>query len=350
MSEKRYLSILAACCLLLAALCALALAGRHSRAPERVETALLNSRYSPQLHRIAVAAGGRELSLLQGTLGGRFLWWGTAQAGLGTAADGSKELVFPVDSITMQEFLSAMERVRSLSVVSRSQDRLSSFGLADGEGVVMDFILSDGSTASRIIFGDRNYSGQRVYLKTPDSPVYQGRDEFYPWLTAAPKSWADMALVCQQLLGISGEREVQRIVVSMAASGDGFTQKILTRGASDPAQPQDFSSKAGRLLSLRGGSLVHPDMAEGRPLLAEIVLDTGLGASATLRVYQGNQSQSDGEVSSYYVVPRYDFMFGGDSGHPEGGGALDSGFGTSRLSYGFEISGWTWDNLRALVD
>lgn len=346
MSEKRYLTILAACCLLLAVLCALAMAGRHSHAPEQVETALLNSKYSPQLHRIAVAAGGRELSLLQGTLGGRFLWWGTAPAGLGDAAAASKELVFPVDSLTMQEFLSAMERVRSLSVVSRNQDRLSSFGLADGEGIVVDFILSDGSTASRIIFGDRNYSGQRIYLRTPDSPVYQGQDQFYPWLTAAPKSWADMALVCQQVLGISGEREVQRIVVSMAEPGGGFTQRILARGQagpeSDSDQPQDFSSKASRLLSLRGGSLVHPDMAEGQPLLAEIVLDTGLGARATLRIHQGNQSQSDGEVSSYYVVPRYDFMFGG--------GTLDSGSGTSRLSYGFEISHWTWDNLRQLMD
>lgn len=342
MTEKKYLSILGSCCLVLALLCVAAALGSQSRRQEQVETALLNKGYAPQLTQVDISRGNAAIYLRRGNLQGKFLWWGTA--GLGMAAGNSasdKSLVFPVDPVVMGEFLSVMEEVRSLTVVSRRQDNLSSFGLGEGQGMSASFGLSDGTTASRITFGDRNYSGHRIYLKTPDSPVYQGQDQFYPWLTTAAKSWADMALVSQQLLGISGAAQVQRLVMRVASEDSGFSQKVLV-----PTQ-EDFSTHASRLLSLRGGSLIHPQVAEGRPLLAEITLDTGLGASAAIRVYHGNQSQTDQEISSYYVVPQYSYLW--DKNGSAGSGALADG-SFPAMCYGLEISGWTWDSILKLME
>lgn len=342
MTEKKYLSLLGAACLVVALLCMVALLGRQSRRQEQVETALLNSSYSPNLSQVDIAEGEASISLHCGNLSGRLLWWG--RTGFGMAAENPashKSLVFPVDPVVMGEFLSAMEEVRSLTVVSRKQDNLASFGLGEGQGVRASFGLSDGTTVSQILFGDRNYSGHRIYLKTPDSPVYQGQDQFYPWLTTSAKSWADMALVSQQLLGISGGAQVQRLTMGCASKDGGFSQLVLA-----PTQ-EDFSSKVSRLLSLRGGSLIHPQVAEGRPLLAEIVVDTGFGTSATLRVYQGSQSQTDQEISSYYLVPQYSTLLehnGSTGSGVRGDGSLPT------MCYGLEISSWTWDSILTLME
>lgn len=346
MTEKKYLSILGSCCLVLALLCMVAVLGRQSHRQEQVETVLLNKNYAPQLTQVDISDGDVAIYLHRGNLHGKFLWWGSASAGITTTDSVSrKTLIFPLDSVVMNEFLSTMEEVRSLTLVSRKRDNLSSFGLGDGQGIRVRFGLSDGSTASQITFGHRNYSGHRIYLKTPLSPVYLSQDEFYPWLSTAPKSWADMALVSQQLLGISGEGQVQRLVMNVAAENGGFHQKLLLPTQSE-ASSQDFSSKTSRLLSLRGGGLIHPDLVAGRPLLAEITVDTGLGSSATLRIYQGNQSRTDQEISSYYVVPQYNYLSGNDR---SSGGGLSEG-GLPSMSYGLEISGWTWDNILKLME
>ena len=342
MTEKKYLSLLGAACLVVALLCVVALLGRQSRRQEQVETALLNSSYSPNLSQVDIAEGETSISLHRGNVSGRLLWWGRAGLGMATGNPATdKSLVFLVDPVVMNEFLSAMEEVRSLTVVSRKRDNLSSFGLDDGQGVRASFSLSDGATVSQILFGDRNYSGHRIYLKTPDSPVYQGQDQFYPWLTSSAKSWADMALVSQQLLGISGGDQVQRLTMRCASKDGGFSRLVLA-----PTQ-EDFSSKVSRLLSLRGGTLIHPQVAEGRPLLAEIAVDTGFGTSATLRVYQGSQSQTDQEISSYYLVPQYSNLLEHNGSAGSGVTADDS---VPTMCYGLEISGWTWDSIRTLME
>lgn len=330
MTEKKYLFILFLACLSLTILCGIAFFASRSSAPQEIDTVLLNSKYSSKLTKIQVKGVVDAISLWRTSLGGKFFWCGSE----GQGGD-EPQMVFPLDMIFFEEFLSTMEEVRSLTTVSKKTDKntLSGFDLGKNQGFTMDFYLEDGSTASSLHFGQGNYSGYKIYLRTPDSPIYQGKDDFYPWLTTSAKSWADMALVSQQILGIQGEKEVQRLVLNLPSISETgkITQKVLTRG-------QDFSAKVSKLLSLRGGSLVHPSVVEGQDLVGEITVDTGFGSSLTLYIYEGNLSQSDEDISSFYVIPQFNLYFSPNS----------SGSSENPFNYGFEISGWTWNSLLEL--
>lgn len=339
MTEKKYLFILSLACLGLSLLCGIAFFASRSSAPQEIDTVLLNSKYSPKLTKVKVKGEVGAISLWRTDLGGKFFWCGHE----GQGGD-EPQMVFPLDMIFFEEFLSTMEEVRSLITVSKKTDEntLSGFNLGKNQGFTMDFYLEDGSTASSLHFGQGNYSGYKIYLRTPDSPIYQGKDDFYPWLTTSSKSWADMALVSQQILGIQGEKEVQRLVLNLPSSDAGkITQKVLTRGQETPTaseSAQDFSAKASKLLSLRGGSLIHPSVVEGQDLVGEITVETGFGSSLTLHIYEGNLSQSDEDISSFYVIPQFNLYFSPNS----------SGSSENPFNYGFEISGWTWNSLLEL--
>ncbi|MBO7163609.1 MAG: hypothetical protein J6V63_04175, partial [Spirochaetaceae bacterium] len=261
-----------------------------------------------------------------------------------------------VDSTCMEEFLAAMMQLRSLTLVSQKQDyaTLASFGFASENGHTTEhghlheaydlrFQLQDGSVVSQVLFGDKNYSGYRVYLKTPESPIYLTQDDFYPWLSVSAKSWAEMDLVSRQLLDISGEKDVQGLEITLIdQEGASLHKSFMPTNA-------DFSSKVSRLLSLRGGSLIAPSVALGQSLLGEITLYTGRGSQAVLQIYEGKFSQLDQEVSSYYVIPQIHSLDGGSMNSQSDVSGLNYGFEISGLNYGFEVSPWTWESLQALV-
>lgn len=333
MSEKKYNAILSIVCGVLLIFCSLAFMRKKSLSGQTIDTALLNGKYSGSVNHVEITHNGKSIFLQKNEMNS--LWLGSE--GLTQSLDGqgaaqSETLVFPVDSITIEEFISAMEQVRPLSLISQKQDKdtLSSFGLDRKSGYMVSLSLNDGSTVSQVTFGDKNYSGHRVYLKTSDSPVYQTPDQFYPWLSTSGKSWADMSLVSLPLLGIAGENQVQGLTMRFFDEY-GAEEKVFS-----PAG-EDFSSRISRLLGLRGGSLILPSMAEGQPPVGEITVDTGLGSRCILQVYQGTYSHADQGISSYYLIPEYETS------------ALNYGFEISGLNYGFEISPWTWDNLRELA-
>lgn len=363
MSEKKYLSILAGACGVLAILCVVAFTGKKSLSGKTVDTVLLNEKYSSQLACVEVVHHDTSLTLYKKELSGKSLWIGftTDESTFNT----SSHLVFPVDSTRMEEFLAAMMQVRSLSLVSQKQDQttLARFGFIPEheqtaenshlhEGYDFRFQLQDGSVVSQVLFGDKNYSGYRVYLKTPESPIYLGSDDFYPWRSVSAKSWAEMDLVSRQLLDIRGAKDVQGLEITLLNQEEGRAHKNIT-----PTN-RDFSSKVSRLLSLRGGSLIEPSVALGKNQLGEITLYTGRGSRAVLQIFEGSVSQLDQEVSSYYVIPQIHSLDGSsvnlqsEGDDPRYGfeiSGLNYGFEISRLNYGFEISPWTWESLQALA-
>lgn len=340
MSEKQYNAILSVVCGMLLFFCFLAFMGKKSLSGETIDTALSNSKYSSNLAHIEISHNGKSIFLQRNETGS--LWLGSE--GLTQSLDGqggSQSLVFPVDSTTIREFIFAMEQVRPLSLISQKQDKdtLASFGLDGESGYTVSLSLNDGSTVSQVTFGDKNYSGHRVYLKTPDSPIYQTQDQFYPWLSTSGKSWADMSLVSLPLLGIASENQVQGLTMKF------FDESEPEKKIFSPAE-EDFSFKTSRLLGLRGGSLILPSRAEGQPLVGEITVDTGFGSRCILRIYQGAYSQADQGVSSYYLIPEYKTSALNYGFEISG---LNYGFEISGLNYGFEISPWTWNNLRELA-
>lgn len=336
MSEKKYLGLLAGTCGVLVVLCIIASAGKKSLSGKTIDTVLLNEKYISLLACVEVTQQDKSIVFHKKELSGKILWIGTVHGGTDFDTGSSSPLVFPVDSTLMQEFLAIMMQVRSLSLVSQKQDQetLSSFGLAGGDGLSQGgysfrFLLQDGTVASQVIFGDTNYSGYRIYLKTPESPIYLAEDDFYPWLSLSAKSWAEMDLISQQLLGIAGTKDIQGLEIKVFDQGGASLHKNIM------PPNTDFSSKVSRLLSLRGGSLIEPAVVLGKKLLGEITLDAGDGSRAALQVYEGKLSQLDQEVSSYYLIPQI---------YSRGGNEI------SGLNYGFEISPWTWEALLTLTE
>ena len=356
MSEKKYLGLLAGACGVLAVLCVIAFTGKKSLSGKTIDTVLLNEKYGSQLACVEVVHQDTSLTFYKKELSGKSLWIGL---------DAGSQLVFPVDSTLMEEFLAAMMELRSLSLVSQKQDQatLARFGFASEEDHVAEhghfheaydfrFQLQDGSVVSQVLFGDKNYSGYRVYLKTPESPIYLGADDFYPWRSVSAKSWAEMDLISRKLLGISGEKDVQGLEITLLEQdGVSFHKNITPTNT-------DFSSKVSRLLSLRGGSLIEPSVAFGKKQLGEIALYTGRGSQVVLQIFEGNISLPDQEVSSYYVIPKIHFLDGSSVNFQldEGGfnygfeiSGFNYGFEISGLNYGFEVSPWTWESLQALA-
>ena len=337
-SEKKYLGLLAGSCGVLAVLCVIAFTGKKSLSGKTIDTVLLNEKYGSQLVCVEVVHQDTSLTFYKKELSGKSLWIGL---------DAGSQLVFPVDSTLMEEFLAAMMELRSLSLVSQKQDQatLARFGFASEEDHVAEhghfheaydfrFQLQDGSVVSQVLFGDKNYSGYRVYLKTPESPIYLTQDDFYPWFSVSAKSWAEMDLISRKLLGISGEKDVQGLEITLLEQdGVSFHKNITPTNT-------DFSSKVSRLLSLRGGSLIDPSVAFGKKQLGEISLYTGRGSQVVLQIFEGNISQLDQEVSSYYVIPKIHFLDGSSVNFQ-----LDEG----GHNYGFEVSPWTWESLQALA-
>lgn len=359
MSEKKYLGLLAGACGVLAILCVIAFTGKKSLSGKTIDTVLLNEKYGSQLACVEVVHQDTSLTFYKKELSGKSLWIGL------DADDAGSQLVFPVDSTLMEEFLAAMMELRSLSLVSQKQDQstLARFGFASEEDHVAEhghfheaydfrFQLQDGSVVSQVLFGDKNYSGYRVYLKTPESPIYLGADDFYPWRSVSAKSWAEMDLISRKLLGISGEKDVQGLEITLLEQdGVSFHKNITPTNT-------DFSSKVSRLLSLRGGSLIEPSVAFGKKQLGEIALYTGRGSQVVLQIFEGNISLLDQEVSSYYVIPKIHFLDGSsvnfqldEGGHNYGFeiSGFNYGFEISGLNYGFEVSPWTWESLQALA-
>ena len=357
MSEKKYLGLLAGACGVLAILCVIAFTGKKSLSGKTIDTVLLNEKYGSQLACVEVVHQDTSLTFYKKELSGKSLW-------IGLDADGS-QLVFPVDSTLMEEFLAAMMELRNLSLVSQKQDQktLESFGFASEEDHAAEhghlheaydfrFQLQDGRVVSQVLFGDKNYSGYRVYLKTPESPIYLTQDDFYPWLSVSAKSWAEMDLISRQLLGISGEKDVQGLEITLLEqNGVSFHKNIAPTNT-------DFSAKVSRLLSLRGGSLIEPSVVFGKRQLGEIALYTGRGSQAVLQIFEGNISQLDQDVSSYYVIPQIHSLDGSsvnlqldEGGHNYGFeiSGLNYGFEIRGLNYGFEISPWTWESLQVLA-
>ena len=350
MSEKKYLGLLAGACGVLAVLCVIAFTGKKSLSGKTIDTVLLNEKYGSQLACVEVVHQDTSLTFYKKELSGKSLWIGL------DADDAGSQLVFPVDSTLMEEFLAAMMELRSLSLVSQKQDQatLARFGFASEEDHATEhghfheaydfrFQLQDGSVVSQVLFGDKNYSGYRVYLKTPESPIYLGADDFYPWRSVSAKSWAEMDLISRKFLGISGEKDVQGLEITLLEQdGVSFHKNITPTNT-------DFSSKVSRLLSLRGGSLIEPSVAFGKKQLGEIALYTGRGSQVVLQIFEGNISLLDQEVSSYYVIPKIHFLDGSSVNFQLDEGGFNYGFEISGLNYGFEVSPWTWESLQALA-
>ena len=306
------------CIGLLAAGCLICIAGllvqffTQITEPDSVMSALLNTKYVPDIRQIVISDFAGQKSVTLEYVSGD-CWTGT---------DG--EIVFPADAAMIQNFITAAAGMRTLRIVSQAQDTRTMFGLDGNSAVQIQFYTTDAVCCSDLYFGNSNYSGKRLYVMTPDSPVYETENDLFPWLDAGAKHWAEMTLISGSFLGITDASQIQRIVA-------------VTGGHSAIYMPgtEVFSETSELFLSLRGGALLPPGVVPaGMEPVATITVDTGDGGTAGLYFYDtgGDADRNSG----IYVVTE-----------TKPGAAVPAPVqdASGNLRYVFEISRWTWDRI-----
>ena len=284
------------CIVLLAAGCLICIAGllvqffTRITEPDSVVSALLNTKYVPDIRQIVISdfAGQKSVTL-------EYVSGDCWTAGM-----------------------------RTLRIVSQAQDTRTRFGLDGNSAVQIQFYTTDAVCCSDLYFGNSNYSGKRLYVMTPDSPVYETENDLFPWLDAGAKHWAEMTLISGSFLGITDASQIQRIVA-------------VTGGHSAIYMPgtEVFSETSELFLSLRGGALLPPGVVPaGMEPVATITVDTGDGGTAGLYFYDtgGDADRNSG----IYVVTE-----------TKPGAAVPAPVqdASGNLRYVFEISRWTWDRI-----
>lgn len=318
MTEKKQIGILAILIVFTGLLCVFFGIRSGKSTPERMTSAILNNKYKDAVTKVEVSQHGEVLTLYKDvSLQGNWVGY----------SDSDPELVFPVDPVFMEEFLQNSTDIRDFVLISKNPDpqKLESFNLLDSSEITVNY-YADESSVSSVTFGSNNYSGQKIYVTTPDSPIYEIHDDFFPWLTTAGKSWANMNFVPKNIMGITDASDIQRIIVSSKATGKG---KNLTNATATAAATEGelFKEIADKVLSLRGGALINPAVAEGVSEIFELRLETGNTNSVTLKVYPYKDS--------FVVIPTV-FL-----------NTVAEGY---RLNYGFEISTWTYNTMAQWVE
>lgn len=321
MTEKKQIGILAILIVFTGLLCVFFGIRSGKSTPERITSAILNTKYRDIVTKVEVSRYGEVLTLYKDA-SLRGIWLGYS--------DSDPELVFPVDPGFMEEFLSNSSEVRDFVLITKNPDdkKLESFNLLNSSEVTFNYIADD-TSVSLVTFGSNNYSGQKIYVTTPDSPVYEIHDDFFPWLTTAGKSWANMNFVPKNIMGITDASDIQRITVSSKVTGKGknLTKATEVTEVAAVAEGELFKEIAEKVLSLRGGALINPSVTEGLSEVLELRLEAGNTNSITLKVYPYKDS--------FVVVPTV-FL-----------NTVTEGYG---LNYGFEISTWTYNTMAQWVE
>ena len=228
-------------------------------------------------------------------------------------------MIFPLDQGSLKELLEEFSKIRKLTLVSKNanEKKLTEMNLLGGNEISFNFITNENKSISQIFLGKNNFSGEKIYIKTPSSPVYEGKDDFFPWLHTTPRLWANMNLVSTELLGMKDFTEVQRIIATFS---NGNSQKKYT------SSEGNFTDIASKILRLRGGNIISPSAIESIPVIMELKIETGNKNAVILKFYQK-------DATSYLVLPVYTT-------------AIDI---ENKIHFCFEISAWTFNTIYELL-
>ncbi len=262
-------------------------------APKKNETYLLNPKNISSISKITFKKDGVTLSLSRSAINDDFsgrIWTGTVTADF--AGQKYSDDVFPCDSKAVENFLAS---VSGKTFVSKKTDSISawkSFGLDESQAFCVCFSGKNGEKLSELYFGMQNSLKKTIFLRANKTTIFEADDNMSAFLTTDESYWVDPFIFPQSLTGYSRSESEQFL-------------------------------RHGRMCSF-----VQPD--KEADFFA--VKDFGNGSRASFYFYKGD--------GGYTVHPVFE---AGPAFPPETKKQISS------INYNYNISEWTFESLRTLL-
>lgn len=190
----------------------------------QVQSALLNPKYSAAVTEIKLKQeNNTQLTFKRADKG---FWTGTLQALQSTS---NTDLIFPVDTVKIQNLLSEYRKVRNMYIIS---DNFKRYFFSD-QTISLTF-----SGKPSALHTQKDFS--QLYFASAQSPcivhsarsasVYRTDDELCGFLSLYPAAWLDPKLFCDFILNGKSEADVQKIQYTQFRGTQVPVKKILASG------------------------------------------------------------------------------------------------------------------------
>ena len=136
MTEKKQIGILAILIVFTGLLCVFFGIRSGKSTPERMTSAILNNKYKDAVTKVEVSQHGEVLTLYKDA---------SLQSNWVGYSDSDPELVFPVDPVSMEEFLQNSTDIRDFVLISKNPDpqKLESFNLLDSSEITVNYYADE---------------------------------------------------------------------------------------------------------------------------------------------------------------------------------------------------------------
>lgn len=161
------------------------------------QSSLLNEKYTKTISKIIISQQSKNL--IFDKIGDN--WIGKIDSTNAIEKDVTFEVVFPVASGKIDEFILALSTVRNVETVSKDTSLWSNYALDDESAISVKLINEDFSTGgtsiiSELFFGNESFGGRRIFCRSSKaSTVFSVNNDLYSWLSTDLKVWADLSLI-----------------------------------------------------------------------------------------------------------------------------------------------------------
>ncbi len=218
-------------------------------------------------------------------------------------------LTFPVNMHKVNELITNASTPVLAQVVSNSLHNHSDYEVQENSTRKREVLFSSNNNIhredySRLFFGRTDFTGTKRFVRSSqNSTVYAVNDDYYSFLNTAPSSWIDPFLIANLLKEGRLDEQIAEIKYTTNNS-----EVSLVRG------DVVFEDAVGTAISLQSSVVVDVQDIHKNNYIASIIIKYEDSHSIELQIYQTDET--------YIVSPK-----------------------TQQLSYGLEISSWTYERL-----
>jgi len=287
--EKLYrIAIYVTILLMFLSVCVLLVPSERRFKEKTFTTAYLSSDIAKNIDEINLTGAGLALKLkkVQDIKDKRKSW----------IAEFGESFSFPVDSTTMESFITTLTKVRVANEVSKKMESWDNLGV--GENAFVVEIFSASTVPMRLYFGKTGMGSSRISFRSEKSvSTYQAENDIDTFLQTDPSFWADPYLIAGNE---RNKEDLQFVMFEKAYSG------------------RELANIAENLISLRRGLLCEEKEEKDE---ADSVLEVHFLSGNVIKL-------------SFYNADTLYFV--------------KSELKDEKISYWFEISAWTYQKLQEI--
>lgn len=213
---------------------------RQKQAPDTQDSALLNPKYTSQVHSITLSMQDNSVDLFHRhkitLLNCEGTWVGSDST--------NDSLIWPADNQSVQNLIALASTVTTMY---KRSDRVTSwkdFDLEESDAFCLTFYGEADSVLSQLYFGREDTLTQRIALRTSSrGTVWDIPSDIMTYLTLNQSFWADPYIYPRLVTGLSDAE-------SSSLLRRGLIQNALCQGNADTTLSKDFGDGSGLRLSL----------------------------------------------------------------------------------------------------